>query len=141
MAKTHQPKIPTASTPVWSHVVLLASIILAASLRLYSVNVLLDPFSPLAPYPAATNVETTHSDTYPIRGTVTVFHTDDTPDQVYRFYRTLFFLRPLWRPRAANAGLMYSFSLGCPVGTYTIHAASQGGYTQVTVSLSTHVCI
>jgi len=109
---------------------------------LFSWFILQDAYSPLPEYPNAQNLQTEYTDEdYCCTETITTFETIDSPEEVYDFYKKEFRFRIKWRPTSRVSGLSYSFYLGCPVGSYLITAEQNNGNTEVTIRLSTHVCI
>jgi hypothetical protein len=109
---------------------------------LFSWFILQDAYKPLLEYTNAKNIQTEYTDEdYCCTETITTFETVDSPEEVYEFYRKEFRFRLKWLPTSRKSGLSYSFSLGCPVGSYLISAVQIGEHTKVTIRLSTHVCI
>jgi hypothetical protein len=98
-------------------------------------------YKPLRDYPGANELQSTVEEDYPSKTITITFWTEDSPEQIYRFYRRQFLLRPFWRSSKPDEGLRYRFSLGCPVGSYSIQAQRNEDRTFVTIILSTHVCI
>ena len=107
---------------------------------LFSWFILQDPYEPLPEYPYAENIQTQYTDEYPCTETITTFETLDSPEEVHEFYKKEFRFRLKWRPSSRASDLLYSFSLGCPVGSYLITAVQIGDNTEVTIRLSTQVC-
>ena len=109
---------------------------------LFSWFILQDPYDPLPEYPNAKNIQTQYTDEdICCTDTITTFETVDSPEEVYEFYKKEFRFRIKWRPSSRTSGLSYSFFLGCPVGSYSITAAKNFDKTEVTIRLSTHICI
>ena len=123
----------------------LCGTLLIASLigcSLFSWFILQDPYKPLPEYPYAKNIQSRYTeDVSCCTETITTFETVDSPAEVYEFYRRAFRFRLKWRPRSSATGLSYSLFLGCPVGSYSITAVQLGDRTEVTIRLSTHICI
>ncbi len=109
---------------------------------LFSWFILQDPYNPLQEYPNAKNIQTQYIDEdFCCTDTITTFKTVDSPEDVYKFYKKEFRYRIKWRPSSRTSGLSYNFSLGCPVGSYSITSIQKGDKTEVTIRLSTHRCI
>ncbi len=109
---------------------------------LFSWFIRLDPYRPLPEYPNAQNIQTEYiDDDYCCTETITNYETVDSPEEVYEFYKKEFKSRLKWRSNTKAVGLSYSFSWGCPVGSYLIMSDHIDGITEVTIRLSTHVCI
>ena len=109
---------------------------------LFSWVILQDPYAPLPQYPNAKNIQTQYTDEdFCCSETITTFETADSPEEVYEFYKKEFRFRIKWRSTTKTSGLSYSFFLGCPVGSYSITAAQNSDKTEVTIRLSTHICI
>jgi len=109
---------------------------------LFSWFILQDPYDPLPEYPNSKNIQTQYTDEdFCCTDTITTFETVDSPDEVYEFYEKEFRFRIKWRPSSRTSCLSYSFFLGCPVGSYSITAVQNGDKTEVTIRLSTHICI
>ena len=100
-----------------------------------------DPYRPLKTYPNINDMRVFEEVSIPHYIEKTIFTTTDDPNQVYDFYQRQFLFRPFWRPSQTENGLRYSFSMGCPVGSYTINAHSFNGRTYVDINLRTHICI
>ena len=98
-------------------------------------------YGPIKDYPGANDIQFTEEESYPIYTKTTSYWTEDSPEKVYRFYRRQFLFCPYWRYSESDKGLEYSFSLGCPVGGYSIQAQKKNDRTYVIITLKTSVCI
>jgi hypothetical protein len=119
---------------------LIIAIVIGCSL--FSWAILQDPYAPLPQYPNAKNIQTQYTDEdFCCTETITTFETTDSPEEVYEFYKKEFRFRIKWRSTTNSSGLFYSSFWGCPVGSYSITASQNSDKTEVTIRLSTHICI
>ena len=119
---------------------LIIAFVIACSL--FSWFIFQNPYAPLRQYPNAQNIQTQYTDEDNCcTKTITTFETTDSPDEVYKFYKKEFRFRFKWLSMKKTSGLSYSSFWGCPVGSYSITAVQKSGKTEVTIRLSTHLCI